>query len=159
MKKFCSHIKISCAWLFCSIAFAENSLQLPVYYQASCASYAGTWRGFMTNPSDLQAPATRAVTLQLGVKNNLIYGQMNQQLFWAQCQNGRLANIFVGSANQCGRYSQQGALIGKDALAIEIDQQNAMMDWTWWLFLKRVSAQTHFNAPTNFNFPKPISCH
>lgn len=146
--------------LFCVNTFAAPAaLKLPVYLQAKCANYAGAWSGFMVNPSDLQAPANQPVTLELAVEKNIVYGHMNKQTFYAQCKNGRLRNIFVGDLTQCGRYSQQGALVGKDVMSVEVDQENAMMDWTWWLFLQRTSTQTTLTVPQNAAFPKPTTCH
>ncbi len=150
-------ILLCCFCLF-GIAKANAFIKLPAYYTADCEDYTGTWQGFMTNPNDI-VPDNAHVTLQLLSKGNAVVGEYNHQPFWASCKNGVLNNIFVGEKNHCGKLSQQGLLVSKNALVVAINKQSAMMDWTLLLFLHRTSTNVSFTPPHNTSLGDIRSCH
>lgn len=158
-----------------TLADNSSSIQLSKYYQASCASYTGTWDGFFTDPTDLFGNGGPwPVQVSLYNNSNNIIGQANASkapsfvskaltgTVWAQCQNGQLSNIFLGNKNQCGAFSQTGLLVSKNVLIMQINYQNAMTGAPFLLVLKRVNNNYSGKIPQNasdMQLGSVESCH
>ncbi|VVC75634.1 hypothetical protein AQUSIP_09240 [Aquicella siphonis] len=148
-------------WLisgWCGYAQAVSVITLPAYYQAACGDYTGTWQGFMTDPADLFGnggpwPVTISLYHQdgriAGSSSAVSYaadsGTIEGKRIWAQCQNGVLKNIFWGKKNACGSFSQDGALVSKNALVLRLNYENAMTGTNFLLFLQRKN--NHYDGP------------
>jgi len=132
-------------------------ITIPLYYQATCNALTGTWQGFMVNPTDL-VPSKKSVTIQLIAKNNRIIGKYNNQYLYAVCNKGQLSKIFTGP-KKCGRFSNLGGLVANNALVLQVNEQNAMMDWNLLFFLQRVSDNTNFKLPQNITIDAVQTCH
>jgi len=133
-----------------STAFAsEHIMTLDKYYQAECEDYTGTWQGFITDRTDLfDDGGPWPITLKLYQQNGIIWGRTSEvkskkhvtfasNEFWAQCKNGKLQNIFWGKKNSCGALSQQGGLISRNVLALQLNWENAMTGAELLVFLQR----------------------
>lgn len=136
-------------------ASGNANINLPAYSQATCEGYTGTWRGFMTDPSNLFADGGPwPVTVQLYYHNGYIIGTTNSNptnnsRIWAQCNNGVLSNIFWGEKGQCGSFSQQGLLVSQNALVLQLPYENAMNGAQFLTFLQRQNSKYHLPLPSN----------
>lgn len=152
----------------------SNGITLPSYYQASCDAYAGTWQGFITDPSDLYGSGGPwPITVSLAYKNGRVIGvttpikyatnaNIPSKKVWAQCQNGQLSHLFWGEKGACGRFSEEGALVSKNALVLRLDQEGAMSGTQFMVFLQRKNAKFTGVMPaqaSDWIVDKVSSCH
>ncbi len=157
-----------------ALAGAE-SIQLNKYFQADCQSYNGTWQGFVTDPTDLIGNGGPwPVTVSLSADNGQIWGRTtafsgsgNKATFksneiWARCKDGRLQDIYWGKKGDCGGLSQQGVLVSKNVLVIQINWENAMNGSNLLLFLQRKNNLSPYAEPSHVNSYDPAkvqTCH
>jgi hypothetical protein len=153
-------------------SFAYNNstkvITLAKYYRATCQDYTGTWQGFMTDPQELFADGGPwPVTLSLFNHGQYIIGQgggapVGIKKIWAQCKDGVLSNIFWGEKGACGGFSQQGLLVSKNVLVLELNYESAMIGTKFLLFLKRKNSVYSYQVPTkekDYQLEKVKSCH
>jgi hypothetical protein len=151
-----------------------NSLTINNYYAATCDAYTGTWQGYLTDPSDLFGNGGPwPVTVQLLAKNNQLsgntsaihYAQGNASIssrsIYAQCRHGKLTNIFWGELGQCGSLSQQGVLVSRNVLMLQLNYENSMTGATFTTFLTRQNNTYHGRLPSTTQYkPESVtSCH
>lgn len=156
--------------LLTSYVNAAN-IQLSPYYQANCADYAGTWQGFMTNPSDLFAgggpwPVKLTLTEKQGqlygrtiVANNPVLQSLNNREVFVRCENGNLQKIFWGKKGSCGTVSQQGVQVSKNVIVLQLMYENAMMNAPFLLFLKRTGGTPAAKPIPVLDFDQVQTCH
>ncbi len=161
-----------CYFPLFTFASTTQTIQLSKYYQASCTSYTGTWRGFFTDPTDLFGNGGPwPVEISLYNSGTNIVGKVSddkapsyvsksmQGTLWAQCHHGQLSNIFLGNEKQCGSFSQTGLLVSKNVLILQIKYENAMNGAPFLLVLKRINNHYAGDIPQNMQMDSVQSCH
>lgn len=162
-------------FLSCTSVFAgEPMLTLNKYYQADCKDFTGTWQGFMTDPTDLFGNGGPwPVTVSLYQQNGKVWGrttevkEKNHMIFkaneiWARCSDGKLTDVFWGLKNSCGALSQQGGLVSKNVLALQLNWENAMNGASLVVFLQRKDNLSPYFEPAHMSSYEPgkvTSCH
>lgn len=156
-------------------AATPASMTLPVYFDANCQDYTGTWQGFVTDPSDLFGNGGAwPITISLYQQNGHVIGQSTAVTYakkdgvipskklWADCKKGVLSQIVWGEKGECGAVTQQGMLISRHVLMLQLGWESAMNGATLVAFLQRVNSTYPFAVPTNkdaFVYGKRESCH
>lgn len=170
-----SGLLLSLFTLQSAYASDTNTIQLNKYYAASCQDYTGTWQGWITDPTDLFANGGPwPLTVSLYNKNDRMVGQtslvkysnnggeISKRQIWAECKNGVLADIFWGNKGACGSYSQQGLLVSKNVLVLQLNYENSMNGTSFLVFLSRKNNTYSYPVPKNTNDLTPgaiQSCH
>lgn len=147
--------------LACTTAFAStHNITLPGWYRAKCSDYTGTWHGFISDPNGLFGDGGPwQVSFYLYEKDNRIVGEnsvfrytptgaefMSRKVY-AQCKDGKLSNIYWLDSKNCGSASQQGVLISKNTLALELRYDNAMTGTNMVAYLQRQNSRYPHNTP------------
>ena len=154
-------------------ATAEG-IQLKKYYRATCDDYTGTWEGVITDPTDLFGdggpwPVTMRFTAKdgevIGESTAIEYaggkGKFARRLIRAHCSNGQLQDIYWGKLSGCGSLSQNGELVSKNMLVLQLNFESAMIGANLYAFLERKN-NTRFIAHKDIQpyDPKAVqSCH
>lgn len=174
MKKVNLVITLIFLFFLTNIASA-GSISLQRYFNASCQDYTGTWNGFITDPTDLFGNGGAwPVTVYLYEKNGHIIGRSDSVTYgkkegvitakkiWANCSDGNLSQIIWGEKGECGGVSQQGMLVSKNTMILQLDWESAMTGTTFVAFLQRVNTKYPYATPTkeeDFLYGKRETCH
>lgn len=149
-------------------------MSLDKYYQANCQDYAGTWQGFMTDPTDLFGNGGPwPITVNISQQNGKIWGRTSEvkekkhivfksNEIWARCSDGKLKDIFWGAKNSCGALSQQGGLVSKNVSALQLNWEGSMNNASLILFLQRKNNLSPYSEPDHMNAYDPVkikTCH
>lgn len=158
-----------------SVFAGDQTIALNKYYQADCQAYTGTWQGFVTDPTDLVGNGGPwSVTVSILQQNGRVWGRttafngaakkatFKNNEIWARCTNGQLQDIYWGKLGGCGGLSQQGMLVSKNVLVMQINWENAMNGSNLLLFLERKNNLSPYSEPSHMNAYDPAkvqSCH
>jgi hypothetical protein len=148
-----------------------DTILLTPYYKAHCADYTGTWQGFFTDPTDLYGNGNAwPITLHLYAAQDRVIGKIaapntpaaNKHL-WALCKAGILKDIFFAkNKTACGAFSQQGFLVGSNALVLQLHTENAMNGTDFWAFLHRIDRHPALATPPSVSamaVAQVTTCH
>jgi len=181
MKKILLNILLITASLSIGLAYAAREtkkvstntsayMKIPIYLDAQCSDYTGTWEGFATDPSELfKDGGPWPVRLHLFNKGKRIIGRsveikdvIDEREIWANCHRGVLKNIFWGKKGSCGAYSQEGLLVSKNMMILKLHYENAMAGTDMMLILTRKSNNYPYSVPKedqDFVLGKIRTCH
>lgn len=156
-------------------AATPASMAVPGYSNAACQDYTGTWRGFITDPTDLFGNGGAwPITISLyqteghliGQSTAVRYADKNGSLpvkkIWADCKDGVLSQIVWGEKGECGGFSQQGMLVSRNVLMLQLNWESAMAGTTFIAFLQRENAKYPYKIPSGkdaFVYGKRETCH
>lgn len=161
------------------VCFFQNALaqgiHIKKYYRSSCEDYAGTWEGVITDPTDLFADGGPwPVTVVLASAHGEIVGESSamkyadgkstfaSRMIRARCSKGQLKDIYWGPLDSCGSLSQNGELVSKNMLVLQLNYENAMIGAEMYAFLQRKSNSYFVTRVRNLKpyDPKAVqSCH
>lgn len=156
-------------------AATPATMTVPGYFNAACQDYTGTWRGFITDQTDLFGNGGAwPITVSLYQKDGHIIGRSSAikyakrdsvllaKKIWADCKDGMLSQIIWGEKGECGSVSQQGMLVSRNVLLLQLNWESAMNSAKFVAFLQRVNSNYSYTVPTNkdaFIYGKRKSCH
>lgn len=156
-----------CASSAISFAAGQNAITFNKYENATCQNYTGTWTGLIVAPKGAKSwPAA----VSLYSTNSKIIGNIDASLelekphkkIWADCKNGKLANIFWGDKGECGGYSQEAFLIDQNTLILKLHYETKNEDTYFLVFLNKKNANYSLPIPTNAKDLEPgivKTCH
>jgi hypothetical protein len=178
MHKFIRFLLIGVFLVHSQIVSAQadtvSQVSFKQYFNATCDQYTGTWQGFITDPTDLFGNGEAwPVTVYLYVKEGQLVGKtstitskgntiQSTKKLWADCKSGVLTQIIWGEKGECGGVSNQGMLVAKDVLLLQLAWENAMNGTTFYTFLHRQNNQYPFAPPANkaaYHFGDRNTCH
>ena len=150
--------------------FAANvpaSVNIPLYFAATCQHLTGTWLGSYTDPQELLVD--RAVRVSMQGRGNHIVGNVtplessgastvNGQL-WATCHSGLLNHVFVGTPKQCGHFAPTGGLVAANTIILYLPYETAMADTNVLAVLHRENDQYTGAKPAVAEINNVKTCH
>jgi len=151
-----------------SCAVSQNTVTFNKYENATCQDYTGTWTGFIVEPKlakslPLDVSLYSASSKVIGnIDSSSLGMEKTHNKIWADCKNGKLANIFWGEKGGCGGYAQEGFLTDKNTLILKLHYETLNEDAYYLAFLKKENSNYSLPVPTNAKDLEPgivKTCH